>query len=283
MPDDNQGREIFAKPGVATYMLGIDKLLAPIALRFMSDGKICAVNPNIGIRIEGTNPQEGKLHVHFLNVLDQQQDQSDSPAQKSESEDADSDEKVMENPDRTTASKLFARGLLGSATKRTTSDVIIWEGKATGKDGSTFDFYIKRTKDSAEVPGPASQEYCGDGGCDALRFYVLVRRAAKDQFLRDAKKLPVSRIDGTDNCKWIGKPDRSSICYEGTAWPFEEGNVVGTLARRKYVIRARRGGGDAGMDTESLFLESDRLISKNLRLKLPVALPLFHQAICHDE
>jgi hypothetical protein len=62
-------------------------------------------------------------------------------------------------------------------------------------------------------------------------------------------------------------------------WPFEEGTVVNTLKLKSYVRAARRFGGDAGTDTDTLVIKSDTLLSQNLRINIPVAIPIFQDAI----
>lgn len=248
--------------GSTGYLLGIDRLLEPVAVRFFPDGLVCGQGGSMGnIRIEGSNISEGQLQLRLLEV---------PPL---------SAEEKTDNRQQEFLRRFFSQNLVGSATRRLTPETIIWEGTVQGASGRQFDFYLKRTRPTVQKAAAATKESCGDGGCDPLSFVVKVKKGFEATLLRDAKNMPISKIKPAKVCFELGEPKNNEMCFEGNAWPFEEPNVVETLKRKPYTIEARRKGGDAGVDAESIFLDSDKLLAKNLRINIPVAVPLFHNAI----
>jgi hypothetical protein len=188
------------------------------------------------------------------------------------------------------AKALFSRHLSGTLNKQIAGDLIIWDGRVRGSDGKEFEVYFKRTRPTAKQPAASSSYACGtDGQCNPLAFSVAIKKGYKETFLREARQLPIGKINeikpGKDDYKGCSDNPKvpelaaGEICFEGETWPFEENNVVNALNKKSYVRSARRIGGEAGDDGETHYLQSDLLLSKDLRLNLPVAEPLFNDAI----
>ena len=281
------------------YMLGIDHLLEAVNVKFFEDGRVCGMD-SWGIGIEGFSTEKGKIELIFLvlpnddveksnkdttsDQKSQKEPTSNEQSKEKETSDEESQGEISYERKKKNIYKLFLQNLSGNAVKRQTSDLIFWEGNVSNSDGKIFPFYLKRSHDTVKKPSTSSKEYCGDGECDPLSFVVKIKRVAADLFLNDIKKMPITSVTQSNQlikCPYLDEPKDDEYCYTGNTWPFEKSHVILMLKRKKYVVSARRGGGDAGIDAESMFLDSDKLISRNFRLNLPVAVPLFHDAITH--
>jgi hypothetical protein len=266
------------------YLLGIDGLFVTMQIRFFPSGKVCGLGGFMdsgNIRFEGENFSDGQLRFNFLPFPAEKEDVSHDIENVAAAK--------RERHQRERAKALFSRHLSGTVTKQVAGDLIIWDGRVRGSDGKEIEVYFKRTRPTAKQP-PASNNFaCGtDGQCNPLSFSVAIKKGHKDTFLREAKQLPISKIDeikpgqdfkGCSDNPEVLELNAGETCFEGEAWPFEENNVVSALNRKSYVRSARRTGGEAGDDGETHYLQSDLLLSNNLRLNLPVAEPLFNDAI----
>jgi hypothetical protein len=255
--------------GVSEYLLGIDKLLEPVLVRFFPDGHVCGMNPYLDIRFEGSMPNDGQLQLSFLAAPPLEANERNS-----------TDPSVVQ---KKYIIALFSRGIAGEARRQQTSDLILWDGQAQDSTGRKLDFYLKRAQPTARLPAPSNNDAvnrCGDGGCDPLKFVVAVKPGTVDTLRTDLKQMPVDKIEQVkgDGCPYV-KATKGDICFVGMAWPFEEATVVHALKLKSYVRDARRFGGDAGTDTDSLLIKSDSLLSQNLRINVPVAVPLFQDAL----
>jgi hypothetical protein len=257
--------------GAAEYMLGIDKLLEPVLVRFFPDGHVCGMNPFLDIRFEGTNPSDGQLQLSFL-----------TPPALAPEERNSTDEFVLR---KKYIIALFSRKITGEARKQLTTDLFLWDGQAQDEKGRKLDFYLKRTRPNVPMPNPSNKDavnYCGDGGCEPFKFVVSIKPQSEAKLLQDIKQMPVDKIERFkgDDCPYIeSQTKKGDACFVGMTWPFEEGTVVNTLKLKSYVRAARRFGGDAGTDTDTLVIKSDTLLSQNLRINIPVAIPIFQDAI----
>jgi hypothetical protein len=275
------------------YLLGIDALLVTINVRFFPDGKVCGMGyfQDVAIRFEGDNYSKKQLRFSFLPIPPAPEKAApDKDRENSDDQHAKHGRHLEEY-----AQALFAQRLSGTAVKGIKNGLIIWDGKVRGSDGRDIEVYFKRTGPTARKPAASNDAACGtDGQCDPLSFSVVVKKGYKNTFLNEAKRLPISTIfehelnKPSDLPSYQGPgycPDNDVVvgpgetCFEGEAWPFEENNVVSTLNKRSYIHRAQRAGGGAGDDGETNYLESDLLLSRNLRLNLAVAEPLFNDAI----
>jgi hypothetical protein len=252
------------------YMLGMDRLLEPVTVRFFSDGRVCGANPYLDIRFEGSNKTEGDLDIKFLAA----------PVPP-----ADTPKESQEQTKYIFA--LFRDSPSGNARKELTTDLILWSGSVTDNSGKKHDFYIKRPRPGAHIAvanNTANRGYsCGESGCDPLTFYVSIKAGSVQQFLEDVKRLPVAKVKKVElskdeTCPYVESRE-GDVCYTGTTWPFEEHSVVSQLSKKSYVRNASRSGGEAGSDTDNFFLKSDYLLSQDHRLNVPVAAALFQTAI----
>jgi hypothetical protein len=221
------------------------------------------------IRFEGTNFADGKIRLTFL-----------APPRPDDDEEVDTKDDESRDREikrlRRYVRSLFNAKLSGVAEKKQTGQLIIWNGSVKGTDSREFEFHFKRTP-----PAAVTQHNLGtEAGTVALEFSALIKRGSEDTLRRDAKNLPISSIKPSSPCLMFSLPiKRDQTCFGGPTWPNEEDNVVNALRKKSYVIGAERVGGGAGTDTETLFLETNLLLSRNLRLNVPVAVPLLQQAI----
>ena len=264
--------------GAEKYMLGIDKLLEPVTIRFFLDGHVCGINQYLNIRFEGSNKPEGELNIKFLAAPKLSADTSEENLEKMKY-----------------ISRLFRQGPSGNARKELTADLILWDGSVSDTSGKKYDFYVKRPRDGADVAAASRTNdnslSCGDGGCDPLTFYVGIKKGSVQQFLKDITQFSVSKVGKAEPTKeTVFKDDafercgdvvleNGDSCYMGTTWPFEENSVVTALNKKSYVRGAARSRGDAGTYTDQFFLRSNYLLSEDHRLNVAVAAPLFQTAL----
>ena len=253
------------------YILGFDKLLTSVLIRFFPDGHVCGINEIL--RIEGTNAADGQIQIA---ILDLKTNPPDPGATATDGNDQSASWKQQKYIDTLLRSKLS-----GTARKQLTAELILWEGRLQGNDGKSFDFYLKRTRPNVSKPVPTGGDDCGDGGCVELSIIVLVKKGAVASFLQDARLLPISKLKATEANECGDFPDLKSdeLCYYAETWPLEESNVVKALQRKAYVSHAKRVGAGAGTDVETFFLESRTLLTSNQRLNIPVAASLFQDAL----
>jgi hypothetical protein len=137
---------------------------------------------------------------------------------------------------------------------------------------------LKRTRPTVKKPPPGPKDFCGDGGCDPLTINVAVKKGSEAQLLRDAKNMSISKIEPVKECETY-QLKKDEVCFLATTYPLEEGQVVNAFKLKSYVRHAQRTGGASGVDTETLYLQSDKLLSSNRSLNLAVVVPMFQQAI----
>jgi hypothetical protein len=255
------------------YLLGLDRLLVPVRVRFFPDGRVCGVNAFPPIRFQGRKLSDGEISVTFLPpspadaVPTPPDPANDTPAAK------------QERRQNEATARLFRAALTGTATRQQTDDLILWDGRLKGADGAGYDFYLKRTRATARKPPPGTKDFCGDGGCDPLTLNVVVKKGTEAQLLKDAKNMAISKIEPAQNCETRTELKKDEVCFLATAWPFEESNVVKAFKLKAYVRHAQRTGGGSGVDTENMYLQSDKLLSANRSLNQSVVIPLFQDAI----
>jgi hypothetical protein len=243
----------------STYLLGLDTLLAPVQVLFFKDGHVCGYNL-LALQFEGDNIADGQLQVHFM----------DSPYE------------AQKHSRRSIARTSFIR--LGDIrltsvrlTKHLTDDIIFWEGSVKSSNGIGREVYLKRTRKGAKPP-PDSSKDCGDDDlCQALSFKVTIKPGSESTLLADAKQLPITSIVP---CDIRGIPSESDeSCFAGETWPLEESSVVNALRLKSYVLQSKRLEEGHGADSESFFLESDKILADNSGLNIPVAVSIFQDAV----
>lgn len=264
----NGARQPNGGAGDSTYMLGIGADLVAISLTFFPDGRVCGYGEYIPlIRIEGRNISDGKIEVNFLP------DPKQNPPQKKGNK-KDDDIEVEAYPD---LGKVVSSRATGTAIKSVVRNVVIWEGTLAIANGESVSFYLKRTRTEAHAPPEVTNgaECAGDGGCAPLTVLTEIKRGSSLTFRNDVKSLPVTKIDR--DCG--EEPSKGRECFTVHTWPFEEDNVIKALRRRPYVLSARRDHNGAGVDLDTVQLDSDELISVGKRLNIQSAIDIFGNAI----
>jgi hypothetical protein len=271
---DSSGKIADGDKELPRYLFGLDRLLLPVEVRFFPDGRVCGVNAFPPIRFQGRTVSDGQMSLIFLPSPPEDPAQSTPPDPANESP-ADRQERRQKE----FLARLFHVPLSASATKQQADDLVIWDGRLQGADGTGYDFYLKRTRPTAKKPPPGTKDFCGDGGCDPLTLNVVVKKGSEAQLLKDAKNMAISKIVPAQDCSETHALKKDEVCFRATAWPLEESNVVKAFKMKAYVRHAQRTGGGSGVDTENMYLQSDKLLSSNRNLNLSVVVPLFQDAI----
>jgi hypothetical protein len=272
--DDSRGKIADGDKEVPQYLLGLDRLLVPVAVQFFPDGRVCGVTAFPPIRFQGRTVSDGQINLTFLPSPPEDSAQS-APPDPANASPADKQERRQKE----FMARLFRAPLTGTATRQQTDDLILWDGRLKGADGTGYDFYLKRTRPTARKPPPGTKDMCGDGGCDPLTLNVVVKKGSEAQLLKDAKNMAISKIVPVPDCETRSELKKDEVCFLATAWPFEESNVVKAFKLKAYVRHAQRTGGASGVDTENMYLQSDKLLSANRSLNQSVVIPLFQDAI----
>ena len=184
------------------YLLGIDKLLEPVIVRFFADGHVCGVSSGSVIRFQGKSSSDGQVDLTFLPPPPP--DKDDEPTKDSDLNNAGTkpaDPSASEDEEEKAAKKkaqyilsLFGSGPSGSAHKTVSRNLIIWEGRLEDGKGKSFDFYFKRPRSKVDMPIAAQKFSCGEATCDPLEISIVIKKGSEGTFRRDASQLQISSI-----------------------------------------------------------------------------------------
>jgi hypothetical protein len=251
------------------YLLGIDQFLVPASVWFLPSGEICGIAETapVTLRFVGVKLPNRKMSWTFLSPPT-----GSWEAAKYSDNSADKELKRIAQHARS----IFDKKISGIAEKKQSDQLIIWNGSVIGSDSKRYEFYLKRTP-----PAAVTQHNKGEAGLAALVVPVLIKRKFESALRSDAQNLPISDIRPSTSCALFPNPvwRPTEMCVEAVAWPYEEDKLVKALKKKNYVRHVARTSNGEGVDTETVYLETDLLLTKNRRLNLPIAIPFFRQAI----